>query len=383
MSQREQVFSVLRGEKPEEMPFVPDISDWYVARRSPKGVPLRYGCGMFIPDNDPIHKNPGDMPAPYRDFTYLDFYRHFGWGLHVHIYDWYISRHKGGVVQKIYEKDGVRTVVYSTPKGEISRNYLLASDGTWCPHLHLVKHPEDFDILHYIVEHTEFEPRYDRVHAIRDACGTMGQADIVIGRSPFGKLVHEYMGFEKVIYALADSPKTIRSFMRVQARKDMELIYLAGSAPEDIVIISDHADEHLIAPSYWREYCIPFYREATSVLHREGKFVSTHLDGNFKGYFPFLAESTFDFLDGCTPAPMFNYEVEELATAMPPGMYAFCGIPATLFSQKTVSIEEIIGFGNRIRKSLCGRGILNIGDILSPSGDIEKVIALSSKNNQT
>lgn len=376
ISSREQVFDILRGKRPQRMPFVPDISDWYAARRTPKGEPLRHGSGKFIADDDPIHKNPGDMPKIYRDFTYLDFYRHFGWGLHVHIHDWYRIHYTGGVVQKIIEEGGIRTIVYSTPKGEIDRNYILASDGTWCPRIHLVKRPEDLEILRYIVENTEFEQNYSKVQEKRDVYENMGQGDIVLGRSPFGKLVQEYMGFEKVIYALADAPETIESFMRLQTKKDLELVRLAADVPEDIAIISDHADENLIAPVYWRRYCIPFYREAVLILHRAGKFVSTHLDGNFKGFFPYLAESTFDLLDGCTPAPMFNYEVEELANALPPNMYAFCGVPATFFSQEAVQIKEIIEFAARIRNSLKGRGILNVGDILSPSGDIEKVIAL-------
>ena len=98
-------------------------------------------------------------------------------------------------------------------------------------------------------------------------------------------------------------------------QKDLELIRMAAEAPGPIVIISDHADENLISPAWYREYCIPYYNKACAILHAAGKKVSTHLDGNFKGYFPFITETGFDLLDGCTPAPMFNFEPEELAAA--------------------------------------------------------------------
>jgi len=116
----------------------------------------------------------------------------------------------------------------------------------------------------------------------------------------------------------------------------------------------------------------------TDLLHRSGKFVSTHLDGNFKGFFPYLAQTGFDLLDGCTPAPMFNYEPEELAAAMPPGMAAYCGVPSTLFCTRRPT-AEILSIGERIARSLAGRVIVNVGDILPPDGDIEQVIALGER----
>ena len=72
---------------------------------------------------------------------------------------------------------------------------------------------------------------------------------------------------------------------------------------------------------------------------------------------------------------MFNYEVEELARALPEGMYVFCGVPSTLLCQK-LPTEEILAFGDRIIKAFSGRAIINIGDILPPDGDIEQVIEL-------
>lgn len=69
----------------------------------------------------------------------------------------------------------------------------------------------------------------------------------------------------------------------------------------------DHSDENLISPQHYREFCIPYYRKITELLHAGGKLVSTHLDGNFKGYMPYLHETGFDILDGCTPAPMTNW----------------------------------------------------------------------------
>jgi len=226
-----------------------------------------------------------------------------------------------------------------------------------------------------VIESTTYTPRFDRVGSVMQELGNCGQVDVVINRSPFGKLVHEYMGFENTVYALADAPHAVHDLLALQTEKDMAVIALAAEGPQRLVIISDHADENLLAPPHYDRYCIPFYQAATALCHAKGKFVSTHLDGNFKGHFPLLHKAGFDLLDGCTPAPMFNYEVEELAEALPANMCVFCGIPSTLFCTG-LSTGKLLEFGDRIMKSLRGRGFLNIGDILPPNGNIEQVIAV-------
>ena len=375
MTRREHFFSVLEGDKPERMPFFPDITDWYVANRTPQGEPRAFGAAQFIPDDAPIHRNPGTIPERYRDFTFLDFYREFDWGLPVHIGNWFETQYAGGVERIVKVGEGRRTTRLVTPKGELTRVDLLASDGSWAPHEHFIKSLNDLDAMQLAVEATRFVPRYEQSQAILDAIGGRGMGDAVVMRSPFGKMVHEYMGFDKVVYAMADSPGVMADFLALQERKDLELVELAAGAPNRVVILSDHADENLISPRQYEEHCIPYYQKMNAILHAAGKFVSTHLDGNFKGFFPVLGDTGFDLLDGCTPAPMFNYEVEELAAAMPERMCAWCGVPATLLCQH-LPTDEIIAFGRRIADVLQGRAILNIGDILPPDADIQQVIAL-------
>lgn len=361
----------------EPMPFFPDITDWYSARRSEPGRPRVGGAGTFAGDADPLHRIRGSMPEPYRDFTLLEFYRHFDWGLPVHHYGWF-KREYAGSVEKITTDDGNERVSrLRTPKGELVRRDLLAADGSWCPVEHYCKQPRDLEIIRLAVEATRFTPRYERVTAAMQEIGGQGIGDLPLDRSPFGKLVHEYMGFEQAIYALFEDESYIAEFLIFQEQKDLELVHLAAQGPERIVILSDHADENLISPRQYERYCLPYYQQITSILHARGKIVSTHLDGNFRGFFPLLSQTGFDLLDGCTPAPMFNYEVEELAAALPSGMKAYCGVPATLFCQHR-PVGEILAFGDRIATTLAGRGILNVGDILPPDGDIEQVIALGA-----
>ncbi len=378
MNQVQRFFAVMRGEQPDQTPFFPDLSTWYQAARLGLGAEQPYFPGQFIPDGVPIHAGPGRLPGRLDSLGYAGLYREFGWGLPAHIYDWFDERLGGGIEKTVSTEGRHRTVVWKTRRGELRRTYKLDAEGTWSEYGHMATRPEDLDILRLLVEHTQFVPRPERVERFLSETEGFGICDLVVFRSPFGKLVHEYMGFENVVYALADGDKSIMDFMEFQEYYDLRFIELAASMPGQVVIISDHADENLISPPWYQSYCMPFYRKACDILHRAGKLVSTHLDGNIKGYLGFIAGTGFDILDGCTPAPMFNYEVEELAAAASDALRCWCGVPAGLFTIGHPH-EAIADFGERIARAFGGRVIVNVGDILPPLGDFGAVVALGER----
>jgi hypothetical protein len=375
MTHREQFFALLEGKEQKEVLFFPDITNYYVAHRVNDGEERPFSPGQFIPDDAAIHQRRGTMPDEFKDWTCLDFYKNFDWGFPTHIYSWFDTTYSGGITKTISKADGKRITKLHTPQGDLTKVDLLANDGSWCTTEHFVKNLDDLRLMLRVVENTHYSADNAKIQNLMNQMGGQGFGDVVIPRSPFGKLVHEYMGFENVIFEIADNEQILLDFMKVQAAKDLELVHLAAQAPERLVILSDHTDEFLIAPPHYVKYCIPYYQQVCDILHKAGKLVSTHLDGNFKGYFPYLRDTGFDLLDGCTPYPMFNYTAEELAAALPQGMYAFCGVPSGYFADGS-STEKICEFGERIALAGAGRFIVNIGDILPTNGDIYKVIEL-------
>jgi len=385
VTRREAFFSVARGSggAVSRAPFFPDITSWYVLTRIPLGEEQPYWPGQYIPDDSPIHALPSRLPGDPGKLTFVDFYRQHGWGLPVHMYDWCEEEYVDGVEKTTLTEGRHRTVTFHTPRGDLVRTYKLDAEGTWSEYGHMVRSIEDLDTVRRVVEGTRFVTRHDRVERFLRETAGFGVCDLVIYRCPFGKLIHEYMGFEQVAYSLHDDEQAILEFMELQEHKDLELIELAARAPGSIVIISDHADENLISPPWYRAYCVPFYRKACAVLHAAGKLVSTHLDGNFHGYLPFITETGFDLLDGCTPAPMFNYEPEELAAAISGRggkrrMSCYCGVPASLFTTGRPPME-LADFGERIERAFDGNVVVNVGDILPPNGSIDGVIEVGRR----
>jgi hypothetical protein len=385
VTRREAFFAAVNGTGGAggRAPFFPDITSWYMLTRVPLGQEQPYWPGQYIPDDSPIHDLPSRLSGALGELTFVDFYRRHGWGLPVHVYDWYDEEHCGGVEKDSCTDGRHRTVTFHTPRGDLVRTYTLDAEGTWSEHGHMAKSLADLQKVRQLVESTRFVSHPERVQRFLSETAAFGVCDLVIYRSPFGKLVHEYMGFEQVAYSLHDDEQPILEFLQFQERKDLELIELAARSSGGIVIISDHADENLISPAWYRKYCIPFYQKACGILHASGKLVSTHLDGNFRGYLPFITETGFDLLDGCTPAPMFNYEPEELADAISGRdgrrrMSCYCGVPASLFTTGALP-RELADFGERIERAFDGNVIVNVGDILPPNGSIEGVIEVGRR----
>lgn len=375
MNSRKRFFNLLNNKKIDRVPFFPDIASWYEYTRKKPGEKETFGPGSYIPDNINFHQRESRLSKQFAKMTFMDYYREFDWGLPVHIDGWYKYDYFGDVEKKVKETDKTKVTIYTTPKGIIQKTLKLAGDGSWAPVEYFVKRIEDLDILKYIYEHRSITTDFKQAEKFLNETKGFGVCDLVIWRSPFGKLIHELMGFENAIYSLYDNEEIILKFLEIQEEEDLKIIELAAKSPVKIIIISDHADENLISPDYYLKYCIPYYQKACGILHKNNKYVSTHLDGNFKSFFPFIKETHFDLLDGCTPAPMFNYSPKELASATNPNMHCYCGVPSTLFVQH-LPTDEILKHGKNIVKAFNKKVIVNVGDILPCYGDIEQVIEL-------
>jgi len=221
----------------------------------------------------------------------------------------------------------------------------------------------------YIVENTRFEPTYEKLKNSWPRWANRVKAILLFPFS-FGKLVHQYMGLKRSFMPCSTTLTGFMISLKIQEKKDLELVQVAAGAPERLVIISDHADENLISPKQYVEYCCPFYQKANKILHDAGKFVSTHLDGNFKGYFPYLKETISIYSTAVTGSYV------QLRTGRPCRCHATRHESVCRDSLHPVlpesSDERLLRYAERILKAFKGRGILNVGDILPPNGNIEQ-----------
>ena len=374
MTHRERFLNRINGKAVDKTPFFPDLTKWYEYMRYEKGERDRdFLPGGIIWPDEPLHQKPGIMPERYRDMDFLGVHRAIDCGMPVHGYNiFYNTRIDESVRFEKKQTAKELTTTITTPVGELREVRTLNATFNWTTTEYMVKSHEDFKVIEYMTRHTEYTPDYEPVRKALDMVGDQGYINLIIPRSPMGKLIHNLAGVVTVTYALADAPAETESLLEVIREKDREMWAIAAKAPGKIAFMADNMDEFLISPVWYKDYFLPVYQEMNEVLHGGGKKVLTHMDGRLKNIFPMIPDSGFDVLDGCCPAPMCDYEPKELADALGEGQTAYCGVPSSFFIPGA-SHQKIVDFAKKILDEMGDKVILNVADVLPAEADIETV----------
>lgn len=373
MTHRERFFNRITGKETDRTPFFPDLSKWYEYHRNAGEVPEKdYLPGEFIPPDAPINRKKGIMPDRYLNMNLLDIHRDLDCGLPVHGYGiFYDVSYPNCEISTKTEGDATIRII-KTPKGQLREVSRMAMDRSTLIVEHLAKNADDFPALKYFIRDAVYTPNYERAQAVLDTVGDLGYVNMIAGRSPYGRLVVDLMGIVNLTYASVDNPTEFLGLLDVIHDADVKLWEITAKAPGKIAFIADNMDESLYSPPNYKRFCLPYYQEMTDLFHKHGKIVLAHNDGRLKNLLPMVKDTGIDVLDGCTPAPMNDFSVQELVQALGKNQYAYCGVPANFFVEDR-SASEIIDFARMIFDTMGNKVILNIGDIMPEKGDIELI----------
>jgi len=351
MSFRENYLARVRGEGVDRLPFAPDLSAWLH-----------------------VNEKHGTTPERYRGMELRELHAELDCCMPWHIYGDFMEFEYPGMelTNRIDGDRDVTTLV--TPAGTVEGHRRRVPGGeSWAWREHFIKSVDDAKAVEYMLEHRRVKARYDKLAEVMDWIGDAGFGDMVVGYTPLLRILVEWVGIEQGIYMLHDHPREMEHLMDVAAAADDAVFEIVAGAPGcNIVIVGDNMDTRYVSPAMYEKYCLPHYQRRTEFLHSRGKLVCTHMDGNFSALLPYLKETGFDYIDGCTPAPMNDYEPAELHDALGPDQRAQCGPPSTLFTQ---------GLGDSVieesaRRAIDGMGeklLLIVGDQVPENSNIEQV----------
>ncbi|MDP7398247.1 MAG: hypothetical protein QF541_15360, partial [Lentisphaeria bacterium] len=182
---------------------------------------------------------------------------------------------------------------YSTPVGEV---YLVElrepGVGQWHAQRswrdvvpwqteRLIKGPEDYAVVKYMVENTEYIADYFPVEQAMDWIGDDGLVISSLPHSPMQMLMINWIGSEggRFFFHHADCPELVDDLYHALCESRRPLYEIAAKAPAPIVLCGDNVDAVLVTPTLFRDYFMPVYQEQAELLHRHGKLMSVHMDG--------------------------------------------------------------------------------------------------------
>ncbi|MGM0492685.1 MAG: uroporphyrinogen decarboxylase family protein [Armatimonadota bacterium] len=324
---RERILAAIRAEPLDRVPWVPRLDLWYEANR-----------------------NRGTLPEYWRRALLPEILHDLGVGRHEVIPDFLDVEEPDQVVdqalgimhvrnqpyrlqfrqtERIIKREGDRChVTYHTPVGTLSaiirHTEQMRRDGVTLLHVseRPVKSLRDYETIAFIFEDLEVIPggRYDRFRAeIGDAGIAVALANVAA--SPVHHLLKELVPYDEFYFHLHDHPGLIEETAERMLGFYRRVVSACAASSAEVVLLGANYDVMLTPPPFFAEYISPFLTEATATLHKAGKLVATHTDGENEGLLDLYVECDIDLADSVCPAPM---------TRLPLGHYreAFASHPA-------------------------------------------------------
>lgn len=185
------------------------------------------------------------------------------------------------------------------------------------------------------------------------------------------------MGVEEAVYAIYDYPDEVNEYLKAMDENHMRLIKdVINPSPIDIINFGDNLHCGTLPPDMFEEFIMPAYHERTAELHKAGKFVSAHWDGDTKNFLKYAQQTGLDAIEAITPKPQGDVELEEVREALGDKMFLLDGVAAVLFDPEYTE-DQLLEQAEKVIKLFAPNLIMGISDEISYTGDIERVKAIS------
>ncbi len=383
MTKRERLLAVMRGERPDRIPFIDRMDLWYGNRTYTNTMPERYQ-GMSLRE---IHEDVGmgrikfENPYAYR-LRGVEMTVTFREEQIIHDADPTFKWFPGGWAPDFVARDvaGDTLIELKTPVGNLSLIYGVSEEmvpqGGLDPYLkkHLLTGEEDWPIIKWLLERAEYVPLYDEFFA-QDA--QMGPDGILIpwpNRVPFQQLLLEYMGEVPLFYAVYDQPKFVQKLMDLVDERFTDDMYQLANFDFPYIEFPDNLDGMMTNPQLFEQFNLPQYQKYADILHSQGKVVGSHTDGGLRQLLPLLAESGLDICESITPAPLTDMTFDEVWQAWADKGPMIWGAIPSLLLEETYTEQQLQDFVYHILDTVGDQPIiLGISDMVVGQNLIERV----------
>jgi len=362
-TQRERILAVYRGETPDVVPFVLDLSHWFCHKR----------------------QSPWDLSVSYEkpEYDLIDYHKSAGAGFCIPNFaafysvcyptDVLVETEKG-------EKNGVAEIVWriTTPLGIIERSRIW-EDGTyaWGISRWGIRNEKDVEVFAYALSNRSYEPLWERYETWRQYVGDHGVVYLLSGYSAMGQLLNYWMGVESTMYATVDFPAALHEAIDSVNDNNLELVNLLCECPAEIILMGDNFSGDIQPPTFFDEWSRPYYEEAIRRFHDCGKFVAVHIDGRLRGAIEMIRSVGADCGDAITPTPMGDLSPAECRAAAGNDFILSGGVSPNLWLPE-VSVEvfeaKVVEWLEQKRHT--SRFIAGAGDQVPPGADESRIMIM-------
>jgi uroporphyrinogen-III decarboxylase len=381
MTDRQRILAAIRGETPDRLTFVPRLEFWYRARLLDRSLPpdlasltlmeiadrLGVGYYAFVPDFTDCTQDEmvdralgivGQAVVPFK-VTLED------------------------VERRVLSFGRRRVVEYHTPAGSLRTSCEFTEEmiaaGASDPYVteHAIRSLADFEVVGHIFSHLKVEPQSSGYEAMRERVGERG---IVVAYAssyacPIQHILAELMPMEQFYYALHDYPATVERLAEQMEPYYQAIKTIAADSPAEVVLLGSNYDELITPPAFFRKYLLAPLRAYAEVLHRKGKYLMNHTDGENRLLLPLYREAGFDIADSLCPYPMTRCRLEEIREAFADRITIWGGIPSILLCPDKAGFGEFKQFIDDLltRYGHQSHFVLGVSDMVTADAEWDRV----------
>lgn len=352
----------------------------------------------------------GRLPEPYQDLSLRELTDALGIGYHAVVPDFRdlrtpedtVDRGLGiyrlwnmpfetrlrGVSRTVEQVGDVTRVVYETPKGTVSCAFSYTEDmkraGTTIPWVteHAFKTIEDAPALEYIFSHLEVVPTYDGYREWHDWVGEAGVAVAYgnSGASPMHHILHDLAPIEPFFLDLHDYPARMAALAESMNGWFDQMLNALVESPAEIVFIGGNYDAAVTSPPFFEAHILPWLAREAEALHRRGKLLLTHTDGENTGLTALYRRSGVDIADSLSPAPLTRLALAEAIEQLP-GITIWGGIPSVALLSDSMDDRDFERLVDEAVALVSGRThfILGIADTTPPEASLDRIMAITER----
>lgn len=355
MTNRERLHAIMDRRPPDRIPWIPRMQIWHTARTKTDTLPERFR-GMSLREVEGAL----GLGTPAREGRV---FREVLEGVEV------VFREAGGdLIQEF------RTPV-GTVASRVRRSEELDRVGIQGMEIeHVIKGPEDYRVVEYMIAHTRYEPCYDEYLRYEAEIGEDGVPLVAAGDCPFHHFLQKLAGYQTGYYHLHDHPDQVNHLLGLMQERDREVWDLVAKSPARLILHGLHFDSAMTPPPMFRAHITPYYLELSDLLHRHGKTLCMHADADSRLILQNIRESGFDMAETFTTDPMVACTLEEARGTWGDEVIIWGGVPSVML-EPTVSEGEFEAYMRRVFRVIAPGDafILGVADNVMPAAMVERI----------
>ncbi len=366
MTPRQRLLAVYKGQTPDVVASLADLSYWYAGN----------GGGKFIP---------GKTDGANRDKveSLLALHRRCGAAIHLNLGSFYRESYD----EPVRVESGIRGEHYfhrlDTPVGSVEEiREWSPTSFSWPITHHMVQSAEDLKVIRYVFERVRYAPQWELFREVDQQVGQIGLPLVQAPYTGMGFLMSRYAGIEQTVMLSVDELDELEQTVRTINAAHRLAFKVLVDGPSQVMIVSDNLSSDVQNPKWFMRYSGEHYRWMAQTAHDYGKPLVTHIDGRLRGLLRTVGDLGVDGADAVTPAPWGDITPAQCREEAGPKFVLSGGVPPDVFrSQVPLDVfdQRVEAWLDLSRSS--SALIIAPGDQLSPNGELDRVTRMVQAAN--